>query len=178
MHVPRYRSDDDRRIVRQAEVLGALSLRPDGRLLHFDFIAAGSQPRHVAGTIDDSGGITLEHDDATTFPPRGGCPICLAATDRIATPRGQLLVTDLHRGALVWTLDASGRRVAAPVLRVGSVAAPPGPRSPRALEGATAGRPLQQPDDDPEDQQRVHDVQGGHRAQQAARGHVVWRQQQ
>jgi len=47
--------------------------------------------------------------------PRG---ICLAATDRIATPDGALPVTKVVPGMIVWTLDESGRRVAAPVLAV------------------------------------------------------------
>jgi hypothetical protein len=46
-------------------------------------------------------------------------PICLAADTRIATPSGEIAVKDLVPGAIVWTLDASGRRVAAPVARAG-----------------------------------------------------------
>jgi len=44
--------------------------------------------------------------------------ICLAATDRIATPGGPVPVLNVVPGMIVWTLDASGRRVAAPVLAV------------------------------------------------------------
>jgi hypothetical protein len=44
--------------------------------------------------------------------------ICLAATDRIATPAGAVLITQVRPGMMVWTRDASGRRVAAPVLAV------------------------------------------------------------
>jgi len=52
--------------------------------------------------------------------------ICLAATDRIATPTGAVLVTQVRLGMMVWTRDASGRRVAAPVLAVTHTAAVPG----------------------------------------------------
>lgn len=52
--------------------------------------------------------------------------ICLASSDRIATPAGSVLVTELHPGMLAWTLDASGRRVAAPILVVTHVPAPAG----------------------------------------------------
>jgi len=44
--------------------------------------------------------------------------ICLAATDRIATPDGYVPITQVTPGMIVWTRDASGRRVAAPVLAV------------------------------------------------------------
>src|SRR6202163_4451321 len=47
-----------------------------------------------------------------------GMRICLAATDRIATPAGAVLITEVRPGMTVWTRDASGRRVAAPVLAV------------------------------------------------------------
>jgi len=44
--------------------------------------------------------------------------ICLAASDRIATPTGSVSVTQVRPGMMVWTRNASGRRVAAPVLAV------------------------------------------------------------
>jgi hypothetical protein len=44
--------------------------------------------------------------------------ICLAATDLIATPNGQIPVAELKPGVLVWTLDETGKRVAAPILQV------------------------------------------------------------
>jgi hypothetical protein len=49
-------------------------------------------------------------------PIQGG--ICLASTDSIATPRGPIPVNELPVGAMVWTLDVAGQRVAAPVLEV------------------------------------------------------------
>jgi hypothetical protein len=55
---------------------------------------------------------------------KGG--ICLASGDRIATPTGPALVSQLHAGNMVWTLDGAGRRVAAPVLIVTHVPAPAG----------------------------------------------------
>src|SRR2546423_5191075 len=47
-----------------------------------------------------------------------GLAQCLAATDRIATPAGSVPVTQVRPGMIVWTLDASGRRLSAPVLVV------------------------------------------------------------
>src|SRR2546425_3568629 len=52
--------------------------------------------------------------------------ICLPASARIATPTGSVPVSQLRPGMTVWTLDASGRRVAAPILVVSHVPAPVG----------------------------------------------------
>ncbi len=120
-------ADDDRRIVQQVQVLQALPLQADGQLLRFDYIAGRPSPEHVVGTIDDHGVISLESHDPTQFPGRGGCPICLAATTRIATPDGPILVSDLRAGMLVWTVDA-GKRVAAPIAIVRYTPAPFGHR--------------------------------------------------
>ena len=119
-------TDDDRAVLQQARVLDAIALQPAGRLFRFDYLAARPGPRHVAGTIDARGTIALERDEPATFPGPGGCPICLAAGDRVATLAGPLPVVALRPGVMVWTLDAAGRRLAAPVLRVGHVPAPPG----------------------------------------------------
>ena len=120
-------ADDDRRIVQQVQVLQALPLQADGQLFRFDYIAGRPSAEHVVGTIDDHGVISLESHDPTQFPGRGGCPICLAATTRIATPDGPILVSDLRAGMLVWTVDA-GKRVAAPIAIVRYTPAPFGHR--------------------------------------------------
>jgi hypothetical protein len=120
-------ANDERRILEQADVLQALRLTPEGQLFRFDYIAGRPSPEHVVGTIDSHGAISLESHDPTQFPARGGCPICLAAGDRIATPNGEVLVAELRPGMLVWTMDA-GRRVAAPISIVGHTRAPVGHR--------------------------------------------------
>jgi len=51
-------------------------------------------------------------------------PICLPSKARIATPSGEVLVTDLRVGMSVWTQTADGQRVAAPVQKLGSAVAP------------------------------------------------------
>ncbi len=53
-----------------------------------------------------------------------GCPRCLPADAAIATPGGDVAVSALTAGMTVWSLDAGGRRVAVPVVRVGSVPSP------------------------------------------------------
>jgi hypothetical protein len=52
--------------------------------------------------------------------------ICLASDDYIATPSGPVAVTRIRPGMTVWTVDAGGRRVAAPVKSVSHTPAPPG----------------------------------------------------
>jgi hypothetical protein len=52
--------------------------------------------------------------------------ICLPASARIATPTGSVPVSQLRPGMTVWTLDASDRRVAAPIVVVSHVPAPNG----------------------------------------------------
>jgi len=57
-------------------------------------------------------------------PIQGG--ICLAASDSIATPTGPIPVAQLRVGMMVWTLDAAGKRVAAPVVEVNHRPTPTG----------------------------------------------------
>lgn len=52
------------------------------------------------------------------------CPICLSHGTLIDTPRGRIAVQDVREGMEVWTVDASGERVAAPVVRIGRAEAP------------------------------------------------------
>ena len=120
-------ADDDRRILQQVQLLEAMRLQAEGQPFRFDYIAGRPSPEHVVGTIDGHGAISLETHDPTAFPGRGGCPICLAAGDRIATPNGEVPVAELRPGMLVWTIDA-GRRVAAPISVVSHTPAPFGHR--------------------------------------------------
>ena len=119
-------TEDDLSILQQEELLNAVPLQPQDHAYAFDYVASRSTPEHVSGTIDSSGGITLTRHDRVTFPGPGGCPICLAATTRIATPQGPLPITALTTGMRVWTLDAGGRRIAVAILRVGHTRAPVG----------------------------------------------------
>jgi hypothetical protein len=74
----------------------------------------------VTGRIDGTGATTA----VQTQPSIATCPVCLAAQTRIDTPRGAVVVTDLRPGDLVWTVDASGARVAAPILQMVRVPVP------------------------------------------------------
>ena len=76
----------------------------------------------VKGTVR-SDGVVMVMSRTPSRPPL--CPICLAASTLIATPSGDVLVTKVRVGMVVWTQDAAGRRVAEPVVQVGSMTVPP-----------------------------------------------------
>lgn len=59
---------------------------------------------------------------------RGGCPRCLPAEARIATPDGDVAIGELAVGARVHSLDRDGRVVEAVVLELRSTPAPTGHR--------------------------------------------------
>jgi hypothetical protein len=82
--------------------------------------ADGKQGFQIKGLIQGNGRV----DVLGKTPTLATCPICLAAWVLIDTPSGPVPVTELKVGQLVWTQDASGRRVAGPVLQVSSVRVP------------------------------------------------------
>ena len=112
------------------KVLNAIGLDPIGNdTYRFDYLA---QPRtgaaegtRTGGTIDSSGSITVEQQAAAGEPI---CPICLARGTLIETPAGAIAVDALRIGDPIWTLDASGNRVAGAVIALGSTPAPAGHR--------------------------------------------------
>ena len=77
----------------------------------------------VQGTVSFDGAVTVKLKTPSGPPP---CPICLAASTLIATPDGDVRVVDIRVGMLVWTASADGRRVAAPVIEIGSTPVPAG----------------------------------------------------
>jgi len=104
--------------------LQAVPLKADGQVYDFDYTAGkGNSLAHVVGTIDHFGSIKIVSQSAGRPPP---CPICLDGSARIATPAGEVPVSQLRPGRLVWTVDSRGRRVASPVLEVASRPAGPG----------------------------------------------------
>jgi len=125
-HLPSGELDDAQKLTlyRAFKLLRALKLAPSGDGYGFAYTAVkGSGFVTVQGTVRQDGTVTI----ASSGPgARPNCPICLAASTLIATPDGERVVTSVTPGMLVWTRSADGRRIAMPVLQVGSMPVPPG----------------------------------------------------
>lgn len=76
----------------------------------------------IEGEIDPRGAIRV----TARTPGQAMCPICLSESAVIDTPGGPVAVVDLHSGDLVWTLTRQGKRIAVPILHVGSTPSPAG----------------------------------------------------
>ncbi len=77
----------------------------------------------VDGSVRVDGVVTVASRKPSGMP---NCPICLAAATLISTPAGDIRVTDIRAGMLVWTAAGDGSRIAAPVVEVGSIVVPSG----------------------------------------------------
>jgi hypothetical protein len=114
-------------LYRAWKLLGALTLSPTGSGYSFSYRVLSKSGTAsylmVTGTVRVDGVVTVSSSTPTGAP---NCPICLAAATLISTPNGDVRVTDITPGMLVWTSSAGGARVAAPVLEVGSTEVPAG----------------------------------------------------
>jgi hypothetical protein len=114
-------------IYRIYKQLNALTLTVSGDSHGFTVrvLPSGGAPSYsmVTGTVRADGVVTVISRLPTGAP---NCPICLAAGTLIATPGGNIRVTDIKPGMLVWTAAIDGRRIAAPVVEVGSIQVPAG----------------------------------------------------
>jgi hypothetical protein len=114
-------------IYRTYKHLNALTLTKSGDSYAFNVRVLSSNGAAsylmVTGTVRVDGVVTVSSGLPTGAP---NCPICLAAGTLIATPSGNVRVTDIKPGMLVWTATAAGARIAAPVLEVGSTQVPAG----------------------------------------------------
>lgn len=117
------------RIYRLWKQLNAIDLsETDGDRYAFDLlfqVSAEDGGFRVRGTIDEGGTIHVDSRAAAQGP---NCPICLSRGTLIETPRGPTPVESLAVGDGIWSVDASGRRVAARVTATGSMPAPRGHR--------------------------------------------------
>jgi len=113
-------------IYREHKKLTAILMEPAGSQYRF-WIRTQSQDRmghNITGVIDGEGNISIRE----VIPGTVDCPICLAAGTEIDTLDGLISVEDLQEGDLVWTVDTTGKRILAPILKVGSTYAPVGHR--------------------------------------------------
>src|SRR4029079_228166 len=93
----------------------ALQLDPSGQGYAFSIRMQDAQKQGLAieGEIDTNGNITITRQQ----PANISCPICLTGSTLIDTPLGALPVQDMRVGMPVWTIDRSGVRRAAIVLK-------------------------------------------------------------
>jgi hypothetical protein len=104
-------------IYREHKKLAALQFEVVADHYQFQLTTSGDPSYNIQGLIDGSGHITVQQR-SSGFP---NCPICLAAHTHIDTPHGAVFVEDIKAGDTVWTVNASGKRVAAPVVKVARV---------------------------------------------------------
>lgn len=117
-----YTSDQELAIYRDWKMLNAIRLEQVSGGFHFlGIFGTPQQASRVDGIIDQRGNVTVASRTPSGQPP---CPICLARGTRIATPSGDIAVEDLKIGDVVWTRDASGARVALPLIQIGSTPVP------------------------------------------------------
>ncbi len=98
---------------------------PSGDGYRFDFLTSpapgATEGTRTVGLVDTMGAMTIESRTAAGEPM---CPICLVRGTLVDTPTGAVPVEDLQVGLAIWTLDATGRRVAGTVTDLGSMSAP------------------------------------------------------
>jgi hypothetical protein len=123
LQAAQYTPDQQLAIYREWKTLNALQLQPINNVWAFAYLAmrdVGGGER-VDGRVSADGHVTVINRQQSGPP---NCPICLALGTRIATPEGERDVQDLRVGDVVWTVDATGGRAAAPLIALGSTPVP------------------------------------------------------
>jgi hypothetical protein len=126
-HLPSGDLDEAQKLTlyRAFKVLRALVLTSSGNSYTFEIRVKAPTTNSgvdlVKGSVRVDGVVTETSRTRSAMPP---CPICLAAGTLISTPRGDVRVTDIKPGMLVWTAVADGTRIAARVVEVGSTVVP------------------------------------------------------
>jgi hypothetical protein len=114
-------------LYRAWKLLQAVTLGPAGADYSFSYRVQSNNGTAsyllVSGAVRVDGIVTVS-SRTPTGPPI--CPICLAAATLISTPHGDVRVTEIVQGMLVWTATADGSRIAEPVLETGSTQVPAG----------------------------------------------------
>ena len=102
-------------IYRQHKFLSrAINITASDSIINFSLREGRNQGWYVEGTVTLNGQIK-ELRRETSF---NTCPICLTSGTRIDTPGGKLPVEDLVPGIMVWTVDKTGKRIAAPIIKM------------------------------------------------------------
>lgn len=95
---------------------------PSGDGYMFTLRIGRGQGQRIQGTVAASGQIKVLKREASF----NTCPICLPAGALIDTPDGLVPVEEVRTGMAVWTLDGSGRRIAAIVAATAFTPVPDG----------------------------------------------------
>ncbi|MFH0768238.1 MAG: Hint domain-containing protein [Chloroflexota bacterium] len=90
-----------------------IEMTATGDNYQFTLRVTEGQGERIEGTVTSSGKIRIVKRE----PSFNTCPICLAKGTLIDTPGGQVPVEQLSEGMMVWTVDGTGNRVSAVVLR-------------------------------------------------------------
>jgi hypothetical protein len=105
------------RVYTDYKELNALQLRStDGGFSFTVYVSdqKAGYDRIVTGSVTPQGNVEI--GDVGPANTKINCPICLARSDRIATPRGPVPVSRIRVGMPVWSTDRLGRRIRAVVL--------------------------------------------------------------
>jgi hypothetical protein len=103
------------------KLIYGVELTASGDVYDFTLRVGEVQGYRISGTITPSGTITVLKQE-TSF---NTCPICLAKGTLIDTPSGPVPAEELSRGMAVWSVDDSGKRVAATVVETAVTPVPP-----------------------------------------------------
>ena len=108
-----YSDEEKLQIYREHKKLTyAVQITSSGNLYDFTLRVAEGQGERIVGTITKSGVITILNRE----PSINTCPICLTKGTLIDTPSGPVPVEQLCEGMAIWTVDDSGKRIAAAVV--------------------------------------------------------------
>lgn len=109
-----YTDEEMLQIYREHKLLSrAVSITPSGEIYLFELRIKEGQGERIEGSITQSGKIVILSRESSfnTYP------ICLVKGTKITTPSGPLAVEDIQKGMLVWSVDSSGRRIIADIIK-------------------------------------------------------------
>ena len=103
-------------IVKEHNRLAVITLTQKGSSYEFSLRTRDPADNEFiqTGTVTTNGAVTVTNKTAYF----GGCPICLAKGTLIDTPSGSVAVENVTEGMVVWSIEANGDRVAAPVIQI------------------------------------------------------------
>lgn len=109
-----YNNEEKLLIYRQHKKLTlGVQMTVSGDDYHFTLRVREGEGERIEGTITPSGKITVLERE----PSFNTYPICLASGTLIDTPSGLVPVEQLRKGMAVWTVDDSGKRIVAVVVK-------------------------------------------------------------